>query len=188
MKQFNPSTAMDERLDLLEVREVGQGLEWVCVRKLWGRVEQNGREVFSVHGMSQGGVVVLVRSLCRVGMGHALRWRGRHIHISDIRKSDTDGVDEVRGALCRVSQCRADADRGTGGAGFPGILVEKYVGWNQTDLHAELSTDYILVTPKAVELSSGSWAEVDGKTYLVMQCYLLDEHKNEYLVREVQDC
>ena len=65
-------------------------------------------------------------------------------------------------------------------ASFPGFLTEKYLGFEQKEVHTETQTTYVLVTPKAVVLQSGNLVQVGEDFYTVKIIHVLDEYKNEY--------
>ena len=79
-------------------------------------------------------------------------------------------------------------DQDPAGVRFPGVLTEKYVGHDQPDLHSEVTTDFVLVVPKIIQLEPGSVVLAGEKHYRVRIPHLLDAYKNEYEIRRVEDC
>ena len=183
---------MRERVGVLSLvydREADE-YRWAEERRVWVRAELDSRSnLFSSVGIGARGVTFTLRRRSGLDLRHAFAWRGRHCFLTAILPDgENRGYQTVKAALCSVRQCQKDADRAEAGSRFPGILTEKYVGHNQSDGHGEVTTDYVLVTPKAVTLAAGSWVTVDGAFYLVLEPHTLDEWKNEYEVRRREDC
>ena len=84
--------------------------------------------------------------------------------------------------------CQKDMDQDPAGFRFPGVLTEKYVRHEEPDLHAEVTADYVLVTPKVISLAPGSWVTVGEAFYRVRVPHLLDPYKNEFEIRRREDC
>lgn len=72
-------------------------------------------------------------------------------------------------------------------AAFPGFLTEKYLGFEQKEIHAETKTTYVLVTPKAIILQSGDVVQIADDFYTVKIIHILDEYKNEYEITAGRD-
>ena len=72
-------------------------------------------------------------------------------------------------------------------AAFPGFLTEKYLGFEQKEVHTETQTTYVLVTPKAIVLQSGDLVQIGDDFYTIKIIHVLDEYKNEYEITEKRD-
>ncbi|WP_455581197.1 hypothetical protein [Dysosmobacter sp.] len=154
----------------------------------WVKAEQDTRSnLFSAVGIGARGVTFMMRKNKRLSLFHAIRWQGQFCFLTSITDAEP-GFVTVKAALCEPVLCQKDADKTPPGCQFPGILTEKYVGHSQPDFHAEVTTDYVLVTPKAVELAPGSWVIADGRYYRVRVPHLLDPYKNEFEIRRKEDC
>ena len=166
---------MRERLNVLELvyDKDADAYRWREKRRVWAGVEQDDRSnLFSSVGIGVRGVTFTIRCDPALDLHNAYSWNGRHCFLTPVT----------------VRSCRKDADRTPAGSTFPAVLTEKYVGHEQPDLHAETVTDYVLVTPKEIELAPGSWVTVDGAYYRVLVLHVLDEFKNEFEIRRQEDC
>lgn len=183
---------MRERLNVLELvyDKDADAYRWREKRRVWAGVEQDDRNnLFSSVGIGVRGVTFTIRCDPALDLHNAYSWNGRHCFLTRIRPdTPTRGFWMVSAAPVTVRSCRKDADRTPAGSTFPAVLTEKYVGHEQPDLHAETVTDYVLVTPKEIELAPGSWVAVDGAYYRVLVPHVLDEFKNEFEIRRKEDC
>lgn len=161
---------------------------WSVVRNTWAAAEQDTRSnLFSSVGIGARGVTFTLRRSRTLTLHDAFLWRGQFCFLTSIVDGDP-GFQVVKAALCRPVDCVQDADREPQGCRFPGILTEKYVGHEQLDPHAEVTGDFVLVTPKAAVLEPGSWVTVGGRYFLVRVPHELDPYKNEYEIRRKEDC
>lgn len=179
---------LDKRLEVLELRETAPGVwEWAAVRGTWGQLTyRDKRNLFSCVGIGARDAEVVLR---RQGLTlhNALRWRGQHLFLTAIVPRGRGHL-EVSAALTTPVECQKDMDLGVPGCTFPGVLTEKYVGHERPDLHSEVTTDYVLVTPKVIDLRPEGWVTAAGQWYKVLVPHLLDEYKNEFEVRRKEDC
>lgn len=172
----------------LEYDEREDAFVWGEDYSSWAKAEQDARSnLFSSVGIGARGVTFTMRKNHRLSLFKAIRWRGQFCFLTSMMDA-SPGFVTVNAALCDPAACRKDADKTPPGFRFPGILTEKYVGHDQPDLHAEVTTDYVLVTPKDVELAPGSWVIVAGRYYKVLVPHLLDSYKNEFEIRRKDDC
>ena len=185
------SSALKEKMEILALTQDAQSgdLSWNKQRSCWASVDLNlPRNIFSAVGVGARGASILLRAGTKFTMAHALRWRGQFLlPTSVVLVSERDRY-EIKAALCEPVECQADMDKDPHGLRFPGVLTEKYVGHDQPDFHAEVTTTYVLVTPKSVELRPGSWLMAAGKHYLVLTPHLLDPYKNEFEIQREEDC
>lgn len=183
-------SALKDRVQVLEL-DYDEGTDtyaWATTRRTWAAAEQDTRNnLFSSVGVGARGVTFTIRRSPSLTLHNAFRWRGQHCFLTSIVDGDP-GFQIVKAALCEPSECRKDADKEPQGCLFPGILTEKYVGHEQLDLHAEVTGDFVLVTPKTVKLAPGSWVTVGGDYFLVRAPHELDPFKNEYELRRKEDC
>ena len=181
-------SSLNQAVQILELRRDGDAYTWEKARQTWAAAEQDTRSnLFSAVGVGARGVTFTVRRNRALTLHNAFLWRGRHCFLTAILDGEP-GFQVVKAALCEIRQCQKDADRDPAGCRFPGILTEKYAGHEQMDPQAEVTGDFVLVTPKAVALSPGSWVTVDGSYFLVRTPHELDEFKNEYEIRRKEDC
>ena len=183
---------LNQRLRVLECRKDAEknAYRWEEIGRLWAKAEPGDRRnLFSDVGIGARGVTFTIRSRPSLTLHQAFFWRGQHCFLtSAIPRENNRGYWTVKAALVAPVDCQADMDRDPHGICFPGILTEKYVGHDQPDFHSEVTTTYVLVTPKSVELRPGSWLVADGQYYLVLTPHLLDAYKNEFEIRRKEDC
>ena len=190
-KAINFGSSLDQKVEVIELRRDSEGnYAWQEIGTRYAAVVQDTKyNLFSSVGIGTRGATVTIRPTQTLTLHHALRWRGQHLFLTSIIPSQARDRVEVKTALCRPVECIANAqNKNEEGPRFPGILTEKYVGHAQLDPHAVVTTDYVLVTPKAVTLESGSWIICAGKYYRVLVPHELDEFKNEYEIRRKEDC
>lgn len=177
-----------ERVEILTCGQNADGTEmaWRTERSVWANVQPStARTIFSTAGLSAPGVEILLRwqPLERT---QALRWRGRHVYITDIKPRDLSHL-LVTGAIVPVSQCVADVHAGSGTLRFPAVLTEKYLKHEQLEPYAINLITYVLVTPPDVELQRGGLVQVDGTAYEVQLAHVLDSTKREYEIVRKED-
>jgi hypothetical protein len=161
---------------------------WANEYAAWAKAEADNRaNLFSSVGIGARGVTFTMRKNSHLTLGKSFLWRGRHCFLTSIMDS-TPGFVEVKAAIVEPVTCRKDAGKDPTGCVFPGVLTEKYVGHETPDLHAEVVTDYVLVTPKAVTLAPGSLVTAAERFYRVLAPHELDPWKNEYEIRRREDC
>ena len=184
--------SMREHLSVLELvyEETSDTYRWQETRKVWAHAEYYDRtNLFSSVGIGVRGVTLTIRRDPALSLRNAYGWGDKHCFLTRIRPDiPAKGFWTVSAAPVTVRSCRKDAGKTPAGCSFPGVLTEKYVGHEQPDLHAETRKDYVLVTPKVIELAPGSWVTVDGAYYRVLVPHLLDEFKNEFEIRRREDC
>ena len=187
-----------EQAQLLEIQEKSEGVySWETVKSLWVLGEiQTKNNLFSKIGI--GARSVLLSMYQRdISLSQAFRWKGRFCFLSNIQK---DGVYlKVSAALVEPVTCRyickkyryderrRPVEDKPKTISFPGILTEKYLGYERDQPKAVNELDYVLVTPKCIGLESGKIVEVGGVPYTIAICHTLDEYKNEYEIRREED-
>lgn len=173
----------------LQFQEDDNQYQWTENRRLWADAELDTRSnLFSSVGIGARGVTFTVRRNRELSLHQAFSWHDQHCFLTAILPHDHPGYLTVKAALVEVRTCRKDADLDPPGCSFPGILTEKYVKHEEPDLHAEVTTDYVLVTPKVISLDPGSWVTVGEAFYRVLVPHLLDPYKNEFEIRRKEDC
>lgn len=180
-----------ERVQVQELvyNEDANTWSWKTAWGSWAKAEQSDRAcLFSSAGIGARSVVFTLRRSNRLTLANAFLWRGRFCFLTSIGSGERPGLVEVKAALCSTADCRKDVDLTPQGCFFPGVLTEKYLGHRQETPVAVTTTTLVLVTPKAIELSSGSLVEADGKDYEVLVRHTLDPWKNEYEIRRKEDC
>lgn len=180
-----------ERIGVLDLRFQAESdqYQWAKSQRLWADAELDTRSnLFSSVGIGARGVTFTVRRNRDLSLHQAFSWRGQHCFLTAILPHEHPGYLTVKAALVEVRICRKDADLEPPGCSFPGILTEKYVRHEEPDLHAEVTADYVLVTPKVISLAPGSWVAVGEAFYRVRVPHLLDPYKNEFEIRRREDC
>lgn len=187
---------LDQPLEVLELRETAeQTWEWVTIRRAWAQVEQtNKTNLFSKVGVGARDAAIVLRTQ-PLTLHHALRWKGKHLFLTAITKGDRMHLN-VQGAMVTPVTCTAKGYTTTVGPDnrpqkvekppvtFPGVLTEKYVGYEREDTYAKAKRTLVLVTPKAVTIGEGDLVTVTQgpaqAVYNVQARHVLDEYKNEY--------
>lgn len=173
---------LDQRLAVLTLAQEGQAYRWRQARLTWAEAELSTRtNVYSVHGIGAAGVTFTMRRQT-LDLGNALLWRGQHCMITAIRPLGRLHL-TVEAALVVVSDCE---DKYTGIA-FPAILTERYLGHQQLEPQAINTLRYVLVTPKAIDLTPGRLVEVAGTRWPIQVAHLQDPWKNEYELERTVD-
>lgn len=173
----------------LQFQEDDNQYQWTETRRLWADAELDTRSnLFSSVGIGARGVTFTVRRNRELSLHQAFSWHDQHCFLTAILPHDHPGYLTVKAALCSPVVCQKDMDQDPVGVRFPGVLTEKYVGHDQPDLHSEVTTDYVLVVPKIIQLAPGSVVLAGEKHYRVRIPHLLDAYKNEYEIRRVEDC
>jgi hypothetical protein len=183
--------ALDQHIVVQALREDDEtgDLTWENAYKTWAKAEADSRSnLFSSIGIGARGVTFTMRFHRQLTLGHSFLWRGQFCFLTSITDAADAGFVTVKAALCQPQTCQKDMDREPAGPRFPGILTEKYIGHEQTDLHSEVTGTFVLVTPKAMTLAPGSWVTVGGNYYRVLVPHELDQWKNEFEVRRKEDC
>ncbi len=181
-----------ERLEVLALTSSPGVLTWEPCRRVWGNVQPTaGRVVFSRTSVSAPGVQLVLRRQA-LRLTDALRWRGRHVFLTDIRTHPKGrGHLLVTGALVEPVRCVGDVNLPGGGLVFPAILAERYgrqdLQHEQLDPYAVNRIAYVLVTPKAVVLTRGALVDAGGTVYEVQLAHGLDETQTEYEVVRKED-
>ena len=198
MTTYVDAGSLDQRLTILSLQETSPNtFAWVETGKVWANVTQDGsKNYFSSVGLGARNAKIIMRRI-PIDMAKALRWGSQHLFLTSITQRDRMHWD-VAAALVDVVTCAMDrtttqVDKANGNrpikvqaptVTFPGVLTEKYVGYNREDPHAKSTTPLILVTPKAVVLEEGDVVTVQEgpakAVYNVQGSHVLDRYKNEY--------
>lgn len=182
MKEYINAGELDERVELLTLKESGGSYAWVEDRRPWAKVELSTRKnVWSVHGIGATGVVLTMRRQ-PISLGNALRWRGHHCHITSISPRGSNHL-TVEAALTVVQSCE---DKYTG-TRFPGVMTEEYHRHEQLEPMAINVIRHVLVTPKCIELTPGKLICVNGTDWPILTAHLLDPRQNEYIIERRVD-
>ena len=174
--------ALRDRLEVLELQEgPAGGWTWAAVKKIPGRVTlTTKRNLFSAVGLGARGAEILLRRQ-ELHLCQALRWGERHLFLTAILPEGRLHL-TVQAALVDLAQCRTEA-----GASFPAVLTEKHLKWEQPEPYSVNRITYVLVAPKAIQLTRGKLVEVNGVNYEVQLAHVLDPYKNEYEIVRTED-
>lgn len=199
MKEYIDAGRLDTRLEVLELRETAENIfEWAEVRKTWAQVTRDAkRNLFSSVGIGARNAEIVVRGQA-LTLHNALRWRGQHFFLTAITPRGRGHLD-VSAALVELTACVGrpmTAGKGKGNrpcllegepVRFPGVLTEKYMGYDKEKTYAVSRADLVLVTPKEVRLEAGDLVDAQGETYNVRVAHSLDPWKNEYEINLRKD-
>lgn len=176
---------------ILQLSQKGDTCEWQEVGRIWTKAEpQSKTNLFSKVGLGQKSIKFTMRKR-PLTLHDAILWQGKHCFLTDIKEIDrmylevtAALIDPVSCTACHTDQTLNDLNRpefqDTRIAAFPGFLTEKYLGFEQKEIHAETQTTYVLVTPKAIVLQSSDLVQIGDDFYTVKIVHTLDEYKNEY--------
>ncbi len=190
--------SLDKRLVLLGFQEDPSGdWRWVETGRLWGDVTLSGstkKNLFSSVGIGARDAEIILRKR-PITLHQALRWGSQHLFLTEITDYNRMYL-QARAALVTPVACSAIRYQSSLGPGnrpvrtplepvtFPGVLTEKYTGYDRQDTHAQAETRLVLVVPKAIELMEGDLVTVQegpaAAEYNVQIRHVLDEFKNEY--------
>ncbi len=171
---------LDRKVELLALAESPGLLEWVPVSELWAKVEYPGRKnLFSAVGLGARSVEFTIRKR-PLTLNEALCLNGQHCFLTEITEQSRAYL-TVRAALVEPVQCTYENLR------FPACLTEKYVQYEQRLPMDVNRIAYVLVTPKAVELTSGHILDISGTPYHILLSHTLDPYKNEYEIMRTVD-
>lgn len=192
----------DKRASLLAVVETATGVyEWVEQKKLWVHMQRkNSSNLFSKVGIGAKTVLFTMRKTSGVSLFSALRVNGRFYFLTDI--VDADPIQwEITAADIQPVTCSTDRTEPTIDeykrrqfdeskdhvVTFPGILTEKYLGFEQQNPMGRLTTTFVLVTPKIIALEDRDLVTIGDDTFDVQVAHCLDEYKNEYEIIRRED-
>ena len=174
--------ALRDALEVLELTRSPAGTwTWTTVRKAQGRVTlATKHNLFSSVGIGARGAEILLRRQA-LGLHNALLWGEQYLFLTAILPEGRLHL-TVQAALVDLAQCRTEA-----GASFPAVLTEKHLKWEQPEPYSINRITYVLVTPKAIQLTRGKLVEVNGVNYEVQLAHVLDAYKNEYEIVRTED-
>lgn len=187
--------SLDKRLVLLSFQEDTTGAwRWVETGLLWGDLTLSGKKnLFSSVGIGARDAEIILRKR-PITLHQALRWGLQHLFLTEITDYNRMYL-QARAALVTPVACSAIRYQSSLGPGnrpvrtplepvtFPGVLTEKYTGYDRQDTHAQAETRLVLVVPKAIELMEGDLVTVmagQPAEYNVQIRHVLDPYKNEY--------
>ena len=180
--KIHDAGALDQRPEVLSLTQTDTGYEWTTSRRTWAAVELPGRRnVYSVHGVSTTGAAFYLRQQ-PLSKDQALRWKGYHCFITAITPCGRSHM-RVDAALVELTDCE---DKYTG-TKFPAVVAEEYHRHEQLEPMAVNTLRHVLITPKCIELKPGKLVEVAGEAWPIVIAYLLDPHRNEYIIEKVVD-
>lgn len=177
-----------DRADILEISLDGDGnYVWQPIGKAWCRLERTGvYKIFSKVGLSAEGWTISMRER-PISLIHALSINGRHYFICELERPER-GFLEVTAVNVTMVTAIANANRPPEERfTFPACMTELYVKHEQREPMSVNIIDYVIVTPKVIELKAGSLVAIDGVRYELLAAHTLDEAKNEYELRKVVD-
>ncbi len=165
---------------------------WLPFHDTWGTYElKQARNIFSAVALGTRTVEITLRRQ-PVTLDNSIFRGERQLFITQIDDTANPHFTTLTTALIDPVSCSAEIATYTKNElnrlvvtsikriSFPAWMTEKYVGRTQAEPQVVLNTMYVLITPKAVELSAGDIVTVEDKPYTVYIAHTLDSHKNEY--------
>lgn len=154
---------------------------WKAIAMVWGKVELGtGSNLFSRVGIGARDATITLRDR-KLDLHQALRWGCYHLFLTSLVREK--GYITAKAAVVHPTDWATETVAGHS-LRFPGVLTEKYLGYQQQTPMVDYTSRYVLVTPKTVTLEPSDLvathaAGVAG-AYIVEACHILDPHKNEY--------
>ena len=185
------------QIDILEYEESHDGAtyEWCAISRIWAKMEhQTVSGVFTKNGVTTRTAKFTIHDMPGLTLHHAVALappEAGHFAITDINK-DTPGFFILTAAfvepvLCTMERTRTEKDSNNRpvsipakGLRFYGYLLEKYLRQKQEEPMSYAETRYILVTPKAIDISAGELVIIGDNSYEMVIPHLFDPYKNEY--------
>lgn len=193
------SGELRHRIDILILKNDNNVFTWETLNTIWAKAEDLDKtNIFSKLGIGAKSVKFIIRK-CSLTLHQAIRWQGRHYFITDIKELDRMYFELITAQLepkiciaTRKIPVKNELNRPIPGepqtiATFPGYLVEKYLGYQQEKPQAINEINYVLVTPKTINLEVGDLVKIDDDTFNVRITHVLDEYKNEYEITVIKD-
>lgn len=195
---------LNERILLLTLRETETGVfAWTVDRSVWAFVSLTGKSnLFSKVGIGARDAQVVLRRR-PLSLHQAALWRGQHLFFTQILPPEgsflTVSAAVVRPETWTAQRFETGIDKNRQNRPsrtalpalqFPGVLTEKYLGYETENHHAVNETTYVLVAPKEIGLAPGdlvSKLDTPEETYVIQVAHTLDEWKNEYEIARKED-
>ncbi len=191
----------DNKISVLRLKETNsdtsRNIEFEEIRKVWAEIELLDKQnIFSKNGVAIAGATLKVHRIGDLTLHDALLWKGKHCAITEANQK-TPAQAEITVALIEPVECickkRTFETGKTDGYNrpimqkgecikFPAYLIEKYVGFQKTEVAAQTEVRLIMVTPKQILLETGEAVQVDGKSFYIEVTHAMGTYKNEYEV------
>lgn len=197
MKQFIDAGSLNQRATILQIQEVHPRVwNWVSVRNTWMAIDEKTiKNLFSSVGVGARGCELILRQQT-LDCFYAIRYRDMHLLLTAVTPHGRGHL-QVSAAKVHPLQCTAQREKDGLGknnrpitrkykiATFPGILTDKYAGYQRLSTHAETTQTYVLVTPKQIVLEAGnilsfSAGPLHKSIGEITDVHLLEQYKNEY--------
>ncbi len=197
MFYFNPGQ-LDQRVNVLELQQTGITYSWAEKRTTYASAEiQNKTNLFSQVGIGVKSVKFTMRKQ-DLSLFNAFRWQEAFYFLTDINEIDrmyyevtAARIEPKTCKMTRINITKNELKNPVKGKNeimtFPGCLVEKYMGYAQQKPQAVSDMQYVLVTPKVIELKLADLVEIEENTYNVQIAHTLDQYKNEYEIAVQKD-
>lgn len=182
-------------LSLSEIKQEGveKAFEWVLEKSVWIAAEQQAkRNIFSSIGISAESVLFTLHPT-ELSSHNLLFYKGNYHFISRVNKLSPTQM-ELETAMVSLSQCRAElvtaktdpetklVEEKRTKILFPGILTEKYQGYEQAEPAVVVEKSFALIVPKRIFLEESDLVYIQEKPYVVHEAQELDAYKNEYVI------
>lgn len=183
---------LNQPVSILSLTLANAVYSWSEAQQTWAKAEpQTGKNLFSQVGDGTKSVKFTVRKQA-LTLHNAFRWRGQFCFLTDITEIEHMYY-EVTAAMLEPKTCiklegtgqrddlrRPDESEPEPALTFPGLLVEKYQGFQKQNPQSQVSVTYVLVTPKEIVLAGGDLLKIDGLLYNVQIVHDINDYKNEY--------
>ena len=189
---------LKDRVQILHLEQSENELRWEVFKNTWAKVEYTGKtNYFSKVGMGVMSATFTMRRQ-QLTLFDAILFEKNHYFITSITpisslymEVETAKIDPITCVLFNNETVLDDLNRPVNKQNavmnFPGMLVEKYLRSSVEKGHEEGEIALVLVAPKQVEADPGKIIKIQGKTYKVSVCHMLDEYKNEYEIYRKDD-
>lgn len=199
MFYFNPGD-LKEDVDVLNLQKSDTSYSWVQKAKIRAKAESmTSKNLFSQVGIGVKSVKFTLRKR-DLTLHNAFRWNGKFCFLTDITEINRLYY-EVTAAMVEPKTCQLMKAEKTmdetlhrpiysepqAVLTFPACLTEKYMGFQKLNPQSQVNAQYVLVTPKAIELALGDLVKVGETIYNVQIVHDLDEFKNEYEIAATKE-
>lgn len=191
----------NRKAKLLCLLESGQGIfEWKEKSSLWVHTEHQSKKNIYAKTATSADSMLFSMPPRRITRNDMLLWDNHYYLPTSIEKISASLM-EVCTAQVNVHLCSAiktvtkkDGNKRQifdealeSSISFPGILAEKYQGFEQNKPMVQTTVTYALIVPKSIQLDVNQIVTIDELEYTVQIRHLLDEFLNEYEIYREDD-
>ncbi len=178
---------MRERLSIHKTQTDETGnVQWIDAFKAWANVETTGKKIPYASTAASGDEICITMWKNLLTTSHLVLWGGRPYKPVSIAPYSQPGFIVVKAAKVLFVTCEKENQEGEKFS-FPGFLAEKWVKHQEKNPFDSNVMQYVLVTPKEVELESGAIITSGSESYHLLLGHTLEEDYNEYEIRRTED-